>query len=125
MPRLLRILTFTLLVLGLAHTSIAADEGFKVIVNAANPMDVVDRDVLRDAYLKKTAAWKSGTTIHPIDLVRKFPARDQFTEHVVGKTPTQLKKYWAQQIFSGKGVPPPEVDSVDKVIEYVVANKGA
>ena len=41
------------------------------------------------------------------------------------KTPAQLKSYWNQQIFSGKGVPPPEADSTADVIAYVLANPGA
>jgi hypothetical protein len=43
----------------------------------------------------------------------------------VKKTPAQLKSYWNQQIFSGKGVPPPEADTASAVISYVLAHKGA
>jgi ABC-type phosphate transport system substrate-binding protein len=123
--RALRLAVLVLLVLGLASTSIAAEEGFKIIVNPANSIDAVDRDLLRDAYLKKATEWRGGATIHPIDLSKKFTVRTKFVEHVVRKTPAQLKRYWSQQIFSGKGVPPPEADSTDDVVEYVLANKGA
>ena len=41
------------------------------------------------------------------------------------KTPAQLKSYWNQQIFSGKGVPPPEADSPAAAVAYVLANPGA
>jgi hypothetical protein len=41
------------------------------------------------------------------------------------KTLTQLRSYWNQQIFSGKGVPPPELDSEAAVIRYVLSNRGA
>jgi ABC-type phosphate transport system substrate-binding protein len=112
-------------VLGLASTSIANDVAFKVIVNPELSIDSVDRDFLRDAYLKKATEWGNGDTIRPVDLSAKFAARDQFTEHVLRKTPSQLKTYWNQQIFSGKGVPPPEADSVQGVVEYVLENKGA
>ena len=44
---------------------------------------------------------------------------------MIRKTPSQLRTYWNQQIFSGKGVPPPEADSVASAIQYVLANKGA
>ena len=121
---LLRVVVLAMLVIGLASTSIAAEETFKVIVNPANSIETVDREFLRDAYLKKATEWKGGPTVRPINLSSTFPLRDKFTEHVLRKTPAQLKRYWSQQIFSGKGVPPPE-GSPDQVIEYVLANKGA
>lgn len=121
---LLRLICFAS-VLALAGSS-TGDEGvgFKVIVNPDNPVETVDRDFLRDAYLKKLADWGDGEAVHPVDLASKFPARDRFTEHVIRKTPAQLRTYWNQQIFSGKGVPPPEADSVADVVEYVLAHKG-
>ena len=127
MPRsILRVLVLALIVLGVAGSSVAGEDGaFVVIVNPQSSVDSVDRDFLRDAYLKKTTEWGSGETIRPIDLTAKYAARDRFTEQVVRKTPAQLKTYWNQQIFSGKGVPPPEAEAPADVIEYVLANKGA
>ena len=36
-----------------------------------------------------------------------------------------IKTWWNQQIFAGKGVPPPELTSDAKVLAYVSANAGA
>jgi ABC-type phosphate transport system substrate-binding protein len=127
MPRAaLRLLALVVIVLGLASSSLAGEDGgFVVIVNPNNRADSVDRDFLRDAYLKKTTEWGNGETVRPIDLSARYSARDRFVEQVVRKTASQLKTYWNQQIFSGKGVPPPEADTPAEVIEYVLANKGA
>ena len=123
---ILGLLTLALLVVGLAGASLAGDDAdFKVIVNPDNAADAIDRDLLRDAYLKKATEWSNGETIHPIDLSSKFPERDRFTDQVIRKTPSQLRTYWNQQIFSGKGVPPPEADSVSEVIDYVLSNTKA
>jgi ABC-type phosphate transport system substrate-binding protein len=100
----------------------AGGDGFKVIVHPENPVREVDRAFLRRAYLKKATDW-NGETVRPIDL--KHPVRDRFTSGVIGKTPAQLRSYWNQQIFSGKGVPPPEADSAEAVVAYVVAHRGA
>jgi ABC-type phosphate transport system substrate-binding protein len=125
-PRIIiRLLAFALLIAGVASTSVADDGGYKVIVNPDNPASSVDRDFLRDVYLKKATEWSDGETTYPIDLASKFPERDRFTDQVIRKTAAQLRTYWNQQIFSGKGVPPPEADSVPEVIEFVLANKGA
>lgn len=111
-------------VLGLTSMSIAGEERFKVIVHPDNPSDAVSRDFLRDAYLKKETEWH-GHTLRPIDLTLKHGVREQFTKDVIRKSVAQLRTYWTQQVFSGKGAPPPEVDSAAAVVDYVLANPGA
>lgn len=118
-------LTLAMLMLGVGRPSMADHQTFKVIVNPERDVDAVDRELLRDAYLKKVEEWSDGETIRPIDLPETSEAREHFTEAVLRKTPAQLRAYWNQQIFSGKGVPPPEATSVADVIAYVLANKGA
>jgi ABC-type phosphate transport system substrate-binding protein len=103
----------------------AADESFKVIVNPENPITAVSRTFLRDAYLKRAADWGHGTTVRPVDLSRPSSVRERFTHEVLRKSPSQLKNYWNQQIFSGKGVPPPAATSPMGVIEYVMDHPGA
>jgi ABC-type phosphate transport system substrate-binding protein len=103
----------------------AASDGFVVIVNPENPVAEVSRDFLRDAFLRKTSSWSGGEVLRPVDLSRRFGARESFSRDVLKKTLPQLKRYWNQQVFSGKGVPPPELDSEKAVIAYVLANKGA
>jgi ABC-type phosphate transport system substrate-binding protein len=105
---------------------LAADEpAFKVIVHPDNPITDVDRELLRDAFLRRATEWRNGDTIRPIDLSRRFHVRDRFTREVLKKTPAQLRSYWTQQIFSGKGVPPPEADAVRDLIGYVLDHRGA
>lgn len=100
------------------------EESYKVIVHPENPISAVDRSFLRDAYLKRAVDWGHGASIRPIDLSRPSSVRDRFTHEVLKKSSSQLKNYWNQQIFSGKGVPPPAV-SPERVIEYVLENPGA
>jgi ABC-type phosphate transport system substrate-binding protein len=124
-PQTIVLAIFLGLVLCMASVRAAGDASFKVIVNAKNPTSSVDREFLRDAYLKKRPTWSNGQTVRPIDLSRRFAIRDQFGRSVLKKSPAQLKSYWNQQVFSGKDVPPPAVDSISDVIAYVVANRGA
>lgn len=108
-----------------AHALAHGDVPFKVIVNVKNPTTSVSKDLLRNAFLKKETRWSSGETLRPIDLATKFPARTSFTHAILKKTPAQLKTYWNQQVFSGKGVPPPESDSLSEVLAYVRTTPGA
>lgn len=125
MPRgILRLLILAMVLSGLAGPSIAGKEEFKIIVHPDNPSESVSRDFLRDAFLKKETEWH-GHTIRPIDLTSRHSVRELFIKDVIRKSPAQLRTYWAQQVFSGRGVPPPEVASPAKVLEYVLANPGA
>jgi ABC-type phosphate transport system substrate-binding protein len=98
---------------------------FQVIVNPDNGVASLDATFVRDAYLKRVTTWENGDTVRPVDLTTRYPAREAFARDVLGKTLPQLRSYWNQQIFSGRGVPPPELDSEAAVIRYVLANRGA
>jgi ABC-type phosphate transport system substrate-binding protein len=125
-PRLLhRAVPFALVVLCLATTALAGDESWKLIVNPDNGVTSVSADFVRKAYLKKSSEWSDGTAIRPVDLGAKSAVRARFTKDVLKKTTSQLKSFWNQQIFSGKGLPPPAVDSAADAVAYVLANPGA
>jgi len=112
---------------GLSAADSASRPGpaYQIIVNPANRIDSIDRELLSDIFLKKVATWHNDWTVRPVQLSRRFPLRDQFTREVLKKSPSQLRSYWNRQIFSGKGVPPPDLESEDDVIRYVLSNKGA
>jgi len=125
-PRMhLRLLLFAVLGIGAARGSPAEEGAFVVIVHPDNPTAAVSRDFLRDAYLKKATDWPSGETIRPVDLSVRFRARERFTHEVLRKSHAQLRSYWNQQIFSGKGLPPAEAESTEDVVAYVLAHPGA
>lgn len=100
-------------------------DDYQVIVHPSNPTRALGRSFLRSVYLRKTTTWPSGETIRPVGLGKRFPARERFAREVLNKSPAQLRSYWNQQIFSGKGVPPPDVDSEAAVIAHVLRNPGA
>lgn len=116
-------------VLGLAAAvgagSRAATDDYKVIVHPENPVSAIDRAFLREVYLRKATDWAGVGPVRPIDLAKRFSVRERFDHEVLKKTSAQLKIYWNQQIFSGKGVPPPEADSTAAAVAYVLANPGA
>lgn len=110
---------------GASTDPVAATDDYKVVVNPGNPIGEVDRAFLREAYLRRATDWTTGDPIRPIDLASRFAARERFAADVLKKTPAQLKRYWSQQIFSGKGVPPPEAESPAAAVAYVLGNPGA
>lgn len=128
MSRALKAWTVLLLLplwMGLAGSSVAHNEPYQVIVHPENPTADVEVSFLRDVFLKKETNWPNGKAIRPVDLPQALPTRAQFIREVLKKTPSQLRSYWTQRIFSGTGLPPPEVDSVAAAVHYVMSNPGA
>jgi ABC-type phosphate transport system substrate-binding protein len=86
--------------------SAAETEGYKLIVNAANPTSTLSRERVSAMFLGKVTNWEHGGKVLPVDL----PA---------------VRSYWTQLVFSGRGVPLPEKASDAEVIAFVKSNPGA
>jgi ABC-type phosphate transport system substrate-binding protein len=98
---------------------------FRLIVNPGNPSAGVDRAFLSEAFLKKTTRWPNDELIRPVDLAPDSPARRRFSDDVLKRSVAAVKSYWQQMVFSGRGLPPPELDSEDQVVRFVLKNLGA
>jgi ABC-type phosphate transport system substrate-binding protein len=126
----LRILALVFAVLGpraLAdHDSHAAgSSSWRVIVNPTNPATSVDRRFLADVFLKKITRWSRGDGVRPIDQRADATVRARFSEEVLGRSVASIQNYWAQLVFSGRDLPPPELDTDDEVVQFVLRNVGA
>jgi hypothetical protein len=44
---------------------------------------------------------------------------------VLKRSVAAVRNYWQQRIFSGRGVPPPELDSDEEIVAYVLKHRGA
>jgi ABC-type phosphate transport system substrate-binding protein len=105
-------------------TPAQSDGGFVVIVNDANPKQSMDRDLVRKLFLKQLKSWESGVAAAPVDQDAKSEVREVFTREVHGKKVSAIKSYWQRMIFSGRAVPPPELDSDESVLTYVRSDPG-
>jgi ABC-type phosphate transport system substrate-binding protein len=100
-------------------------QAFQVIVHPSNPADSVDRKFLADAFLKKATRWTHQTVIQPVDQDADTGTRRRFSQEVLSRSVSAVKSYWQQLIFSGRDVPPPELDTDEQVIQYVRMHPGA
>jgi len=97
----------------------AQDKEFVVIVNAFNPFVTIKADDLSRIFLKKTATWSNGQAAQPVDQPEGSNLRRRFTSRVLNRDTGSVKSYWQQQVFSGKAVPPPTLDTDAAVLEFV------
>jgi ABC-type phosphate transport system substrate-binding protein len=109
----------------LPHPAISSVRTYRVIVHPSNPVSTIDRRFLAQVFLKKVTEWPSGDTIHPVDLRPDSTTREMFVEEVLKRSVAAVKSYWQQRIFSGRALPPPELDSEEAVILYVLTHPGS
>jgi len=104
---------------------VSAGQGFKVVVNEANATETISKQQLENLFMKKSATWGNGQPVLPVDQAASSSTRNGFSKVIFGRDVNAIKSYWQRQIFSGRGVPPPEKASDDGVLDFVRANPGA
>jgi ABC-type phosphate transport system substrate-binding protein len=107
-----------------AESSSAPAAGFYVIINPQNPVTSVSRKFVMDAFLKKVTQWGDLFGIRPVDLRVDSSVRNAFSTELLKRSVSAVKTYWQQMVFSGRDVPPPELDSDEEVVRYVIRNPG-
>lgn len=129
--RVLRItVVLVLLVLALAmprgsvSAQGAAPPAYVVIVHPSNAATTLQRAFVEDAFLKKVTRWPNGDGVRPVDLGPDSPVRRRFSEDVLRRSVEAVRSYWQQIIFAGRDIPPPELDTDDEVVKYVLKHPG-
>jgi ABC-type phosphate transport system substrate-binding protein len=117
-------------VLGLCTLGGRAAQGvstapFRVLLHPDNPATSLSKDFVTDVFLKRTTRWSDGEAVRPVDQRADTGARRIFSESVLRRSVSAVKRYWQQRIFSGRDLPPPELDGDEAVVEYVLKHRGA
>ena len=105
----------------LAHE---AGPGFQLVVHPDNPTSKAPRQFIANLFLKEVTRWDGGEAARPVDLKPEQATRRRFSESVLNRSVTAVRSYWQQRIFSGRGVPPPELESDQAVIASVTKHRG-
>lgn len=95
-----------------------------VIVNAANNASL-DEEAIASVFLGQSHSFPGGTEAMPVNQKSDSAVAQEFAAKVLKKNPSQLRAYWAKQVFTGGGKAPKELDGDDAVTKFVAANPGA
>lgn len=112
--------------LGLLMASgVLAQNSLVVIANNTVTVDKIDASQATQIFLKQIQTWPDGKTIQPIDIKEGSPLRAEFYSKITGRSPGQMRAYWARQAFTGMGFAPKEFATADDVSKAVQATPGA
>ena len=98
---------------------------YVVIVYPKAPVTRLERKFLAEIFLRRATRWPDDSPIRPVDLGPDSPARGRFSQEILARSVASVKSYWQQRIFSGEGLPPPELDHDDAVVSWVASHPGA
>ena len=100
--------------------SIAAAE-VAIITHPGTQEIGLSKDKVADVYLGKIKTFSDGTPTKPVDQSKDSPLRVKFYKAILGKTESEMNRYWSKRKYTGKGKPPMVVIG-DEAVKEVVAN---
>jgi hypothetical protein len=83
------------------------------------------RTELRDIFFARQTKWPNGDPIRVFVLPDRHPLHVRFSKEVLGVYPYQLRSTWDRILYSGTGVPPTVVNSVQELRKRVDETPGA
>ncbi|MFT2090016.1 phosphate ABC transporter substrate-binding protein [Paraglaciecola sp. 2405UD69-4] len=95
-----------------------------VIVHPSNNATFSQKAVQR-IYLGKEKKFSDGKEALPVNQVPSSAARESFDSDTLGRSTNQVAAYWSKLVFTGKGIPPKELDNDSAVISIVAENPNA
>jgi ABC-type phosphate transport system substrate-binding protein len=104
---------------------VAAEGGYRIVVNPSNPLTVVDRADLARVFMKMVTSWPNGTPATAIDQPRTAAVRAAFSRDVHKMDVDAVAARWAALVYSGREVPPAVKASDEEVVDFVRHNPGA
>ncbi|MBI5511079.1 MAG: hypothetical protein HY903_20140 [Deltaproteobacteria bacterium] len=104
----------------------AADEpAFKIIAHPDMPITSLGRATVAKIFQRAVTGLAGVPKLRPVNLDAASPVRAAFDKVILGKSVSEVKAFWQQQLFAGRSVPPPEKSSEAAVLAFVLATPGA
>ncbi len=98
---------------------------FRILIHPENPAGGLSKEFVTDVFLKRVTRWHDGEAVYPVDQRADTAVRRAFSESVLQRSVAAIKRYWQQRIFSGRDLPPPELDNDEAVVGYVLKHREA
>ena len=102
-----------------------SDGNLAVIVNPMVFEGPMTKQSVINLFMGRAKKVGKGQLAIPLENVNDEHIRDFFYTSLTGKSISEIRSYWARQVFSGRTSPPRAIDSFDEIKDIVKNNKGA
>lgn len=106
------------------HATAAHAGEMAIIVNPGAGVDSLSEEDIVRIFLGKSTTYPNDANVTPLARKEGTDIRNQFDSSILHKNASQVKAYWAQQVFTGRGTPPDEYASDDEIKKLVASNPG-
>lgn len=96
-----------------------------VVIGHPSGPDSISANQVRDIYLNRSQQLPDGQRAVPFELQAGAGVRSEFHDKITGRNDAQLKAFWSQQVFTGRGQPPQELTNESAVKASVAATPGS
>ncbi|MGH8584127.1 MAG: hypothetical protein ACREWG_15400 [Gammaproteobacteria bacterium] len=86
---------------------------------------LASREQLLEIFFLRKSKWANGDKIRVFVLPDRHPLHIRFVKEVLGVYPYQLRAAWDRMLYSGTGVPPTVVNTIDEMRRSVDGTSGA
>lgn len=102
-----------------------ASEDILVVVNHKSALNQISRDEVINLFLGHGRQLVAGVEAQPLDLPNSSSEKAQFYARLTGKSVGEINAYWARLLFSGRAVPPKQMNSPLEVMQLLAGNPRA
>lgn len=85
----------------------------------------LSRDQLREIFFARQTRWDDGKPVRAFVLPDQHPLHIRFSKEILEVYPYQLRAAWDRMIYSGTGVPPTVVESVEEMRNKIKQTSGS
>ncbi|MDU0353441.1 phosphate ABC transporter substrate-binding protein [Paraglaciecola aquimarina] len=96
-----------------------------VLVVHPNNDSSLDTKMVKRIFLGKASKFSNGNEATPVNQLPSSASRVSFDSDTLGRSSSQVSAYWSKLVFTGKGIPPEELENDAAVIAFVASNENA
>lgn len=96
-----------------------------VVIIHPNNANALDAKVIVKIFLGKEKKFSDGSETIPVNQNPESQTRQDFDKNILGRSTTQVVANWSKLVFTGKGIPPKELENDAEVINLVSTNPSA
>lgn len=95
-----------------------------VIVHPDSALAALDLADVKRLFLGKTHILNGEVSLVPINQAQDRSIRLDFERKILHKSARQIRAYWVERIFTGKGLPPRSAGDDEEIRQLIAKDKG-